>query len=289
MACVGHPATTSPTRASSASPTSATRSLAWPSSPSANRRGAATTQHAYPWQRARSMLTRITAAPSAARRLEHDRQAADAEVAAATLEPGPLDRPGEPVAREAGEERLDGKAQLREREEPPGAGVDPRAEREVRVLLPVEVHALGIGEDGLVAVRARVHEQDGVPGLHPDAPHARRPGDRAPELVERGVEAQELVHRCRDPRAVLEEPRAVLRVLCEVGEDVAERERRRVVAGVGERPHQDRDRLVVHPPLVEGEYAADEVVAGVGLALGDDLEPVVDAALQLGAAAAQEG
>src|SRR5437764_14727118 len=77
------------------------------------------------------------------------------------------------------------------------AEVRPDAERELRVRLPAEIEPVGVGEDGLVAVRRGVVEDDLVAGAHLPAFELDAAGRGAAEIQHGGDTAQERLDRER--------------------------------------------------------------------------------------------
>ena len=170
----------------------------------------------------------------------------------------------------------------------PGAAVDPRAERHVAVVRPVELHLVGVLERLGVAVGGGEVHQHLVPRLHGAAGVLDVLGHLAGH-GHRRVGPQQLLDRGRHQLGLGHQALAVVGVGGQVPQRRADGAPGRVDAGdEDQRRHAEHDavvdRLAVH---LGGEQLAQQVVAGVLAALLELAQEVVEQAL--GAALAALG
>jgi len=103
-----------------------------------------------------------------------------------------------------------------------GAAVDAQAERGVPVRPPVDVHGVGIVEDGRIPVGGGPAQQDAIPFLHRAGVELDVGGDGPGQGLRGREAAQELLHRTRQHVRVIDKLTPLIVMLIEPDQRLAD-------------------------------------------------------------------
>ena len=146
---------------------------------------------------------------------------------------------GEPV-----QHLVEGDPALETRQRRTQAKVHAVSERDVRAVLAVDVETLGIREATLVVIRRRQHQQHGASRRHGLAVELQGLSDVPRDVRARWLDPQQLLHRVRDERAIVQHRTALIGVLSEQFAHPSEQPAGRLDTGTGNDREKDQDLLL---------------------------------------------